>query len=226
MGFYKAGAKLVCICCAMLLLFGLSPTISYAEEGNTVWDALNKPSSGQADNKGGQSSPADSARLPGTNAPSGWMFVLQVIFSLGLVIVLIYLLLRFLANRQIGLGQNGPFKVLGAISLGNGKSLQAVMIGDSLYILGVGENIQLVRHIPAGEEMDVILADVEMKSSAAVSVGEWFASLRQKKRQQPFIQTKETGDSFEELLAKQWEQVTQQNEGSWEEQNQHRGERL
>ncbi len=212
-----AGACLAAICCAVLLVFSLFPAVTHADQERNVLEGLKQGSSQQTDSPtGGQDVPA----LPGSDTPSVWSVLLQVVFSLGLVAVLIYLLLRFLASRQFGGLGSGPIKVIGAISLGNGKSLQVVMVGDSLYILGVGEDVRLLRHIPAGEEMDVILSEAEMKPIAAKGVREWLNQLRGNKSHRELTEEPpQTAGSFEELLKQQWNAVNHSQTHLWDEQD-------
>jgi len=127
------------------------------------------------------------------------------VFSLGLIIVLIYFVLRFLGKRQIG-QQQGPIKVISAASLGNGKTVQIVLIGDSLYVLGVGENVQLLRVIPPGEEADLILADAEIQPVKPPFSWMPFGQKKQMEEEMLFPSGMEE-KSFQELLDQQWEDV-------------------
>lgn len=210
MNCYKAKAAFVWIFTAFLLLQSLFVTAAYAE-GNkepTVGEALQKrAATGQDAAPGGGSEQPIAPEIPGGNFASGWTLLLQVIFSLGLVVLLIYLLLRFLSKRSFsGLGQNGPVKVISAAPLGNGKSIQIVMIGDSLYIVGVVEDVQLLRHIPAGEEMDVLLAEAEIKAANGL-LGNLLPLFRGKREQEELVAQESMADSFEVLLEKQWSEV-------------------
>jgi flagellar protein FliO/FliZ len=159
--------------------------------------------------------------------PSGiGSILLRIAFYLGVVIVLIYLLLRFLARRQIGT-RSGPFLVVGAMPLGNGKSLHAVKIGDTLYLLGVGENVTLIRQIPPGEEQDAILAEAEWKAAPNEWIADWFSRFR-KQEQSPGLNLPGNGDvRFEEILAEKWEEVNGRPDGTIGQQveERNRGER-
>lgn len=211
MRFSRIGGSLLGICCAILLLVGLHPASAYAAAKTSVWDALQEPSAVKQSDGGTVSQP-ENITLASNNSPSGFMLFLQVVFSLGLIVVLIYLLLRFLAKKQVGNHQSGPMRVVSTLSMGNGKSLYLVMIGDSLYILGVGDTIQLIRHIPAGDEMDLLLAESEIKPQARV-LPDWFPLLRGKKDAGSLVsassQPEEDVDTFSALLDQQWEEVNQ-----------------
>lgn len=106
----------------------------------------------------------------------------------------------------------GPIKVISMAPLGNGKSVQVVMIGESLYVLGVGENVQLLHHIPAGEEADLILADAEIKG-ALPSPLKWLPFGGNRKNSDEFFQPSDgQGRTFEEILRNQWGTVTKRSE--------------
>jgi flagellar protein FliO/FliZ len=210
----KAKAAFARLFCAILLLLPLFASAAYAE-GNkepTVGEAIQKrAATGQeAVPGGGAAQPlSESPDIPGAggNVTSGWTLFFQVIFSLGLVVLLIYLLLRFLSKRSFaGLTQNGPMKMISAMPLGNGKSVQIVMIGDSLYILGVGEEVHLLRHIPAGEEMDLLLAEAEIKTANGL-LANWLPLFRGKRERAELDTLESTAGTFEELLTKQWSEV-------------------
>ncbi len=211
MRFSLIGGSLLGICCAILLLVGLHPASAYADEKTSVWDALQKPSAVNESDGGAVSLP-ESTTLPGNQSPSGFMLFLQVVFSLGLIIVLIYLLLRFLAKKQVGNNQSGPMRVVNSLSMGNGKSIHLVMIGDSLYILGAGDTIQLIRHIPAGDEMDLLLAESEIKPQSGL-LPDWLPFLRGKKESESLttytVQSGEELNTFSVMLDQQWEEVNQ-----------------
>ena len=49
-------------------------------------------------------------------------------------------------------------KNLGGLSLGAQKSAQLIQIGNRLYIVGVGDNITLLKEIDNEEEMNQLLA--------------------------------------------------------------------
>lgn len=209
--FRNTGARVALICCSFLLLLSLFSTNGYAaqkDEPKTVSEEYqNAEKTSQNLSPSQNNSQAEMVNLPGKDVPSGWTLLLQVIFSLGLIIVLIYLLVRFLAKRQIGnFNQNGPIKVISAMPLGNGKSVQVAMIGDSLYILGVGETITLLRHIPAGEEVDLVLADAEIKAATPL-LNEWLPFLRRKREQEPLELQQNASGTFDELLEKQWSEI-------------------
>ena len=47
---------------------------------------------------------------------------------------------------------------LGGLSLGAQKSVQLLQVGKTLYLVGVGEDVQLLREITDPEEVEALLA--------------------------------------------------------------------
>lgn len=199
MKFRNAGTRFIWVCCLLMLLVASLPGLASAE--GTVADAYNQ---GNAPAPAGGEQPA---AIPGSGTGSMWGYLVQVIFSLAFIAVLIYLLLRFLGKRQIGQGR-GPIKVISAAALGNGKTMQVVMIGETLYIVGVGENVQLLRMIEPGEEADLILSDAEIKSLESAFSWKWLPFGKKRQVEEEMLFSSEVdGRSFQEMLNGQWNDV-------------------
>jgi len=219
---WTAGTRLIGVVCLMMLLVASLPTLAMAE-GGTVFDGINNGKTSSNAPAGEDQQPA---AIPGSE-PGGMLgYLVQVIFSLGFIIVLIYGVLRFLGKKQLGQTQ-GPIKIISAAPLGNGKTLQVIMIGDRLYIVGVGENVQLLKEIEPGEEADVILADAEIPPLKKTL--SWLPFGKKKDVEEEMLYTGDmNGKTFQDLLNSQWNDqkkrpVQKQDWGSEEPQD--RGDR-
>ena len=83
------------------------------------------------------------------------MFVLGLLFGL----------LKFV-NRKNKLYDKSRFmKNMGGISLGQHKSIQLVVIGESYYLIGVGDDIRLLKEITDPEEIETIVEFYEGEST-------------------------------------------------------------
>lgn len=91
---------------------------------------------------------------------------LKFILSFLLVIGLLLLLLRYLTKRNKQMQANGPILSLGGQMLGNNRSVQVLLIGQTIYIVGVGEDVHLIREIPHGEEYKHLLESFESQADA------------------------------------------------------------
>lgn len=137
---------------------------------------------------------------------------IKMVLALVLIIGLIYFLIRVL-SRSRAIGLSGPFRLIGGVHLAPNKSIQMVEIGNDLYIVGVGEDVNLLGRIDKPEERDQILESVEGRSTFQAS--EW-------KRFKAFINRlapkhEEVGGSFQSLLSEKLNNYKTRNkaEDTW-----------
>lgn len=85
--------------------------------------------------------------------------IVQLVISLAVVIGMMWLLVKFLQLRSKWLTGHQPLKVIGAVGVGPQKTIQLVEIGDVLYVLGIGQDVTLLRVIDDPEELERIKED-------------------------------------------------------------------
>lgn len=81
--------------------------------------------------------------------------------ALLLILVLIYFLLKFLNKRNKMYNQVKTLENLGGIAVGQNKSIQIVRVGTKAYMIGVGENVQLLQEINDEKVINDLLQDKE-----------------------------------------------------------------
>jgi len=72
--------------------------------------------------------------------------LVKMFFALLLVLALIYFLLKFL-NKRNNFNRVKALENLGGISVGQHKSIQIIRIGSKLYLVGVGDNVEMLQEI-------------------------------------------------------------------------------
>ena len=82
------------------------------------------------------------------------------------ILILIYGLIKFLAIRQKNLQPNQAIKLMGGTPLGNNKSLQLVKVGDQLLLIGVGDQVTLLKEFLNEEEIKNIEENLANQPSA------------------------------------------------------------
>ncbi|MDV6376704.1 flagellar biosynthetic protein FliO [Sporosarcina sp. GW1-11] len=87
--------------------------------------------------------------------------LLAFIFVIGLLLWL----LRFMNNRNRKFDQNRLMTNLGGVPLGQHKSIQLVKMGNRYFVVGVGENVQLLREIDDPDEIADLLARYDQEGS-------------------------------------------------------------
>ncbi|MFD0711283.1 flagellar biosynthetic protein FliO [Paenibacillus sp. GCM10027626] len=99
--------------------------------------------------------------------------LIWVVFALLLVIVLIVVVIRWLAQRNRSWGANRSLRSMGGIPLGQNKSLQVVEVAGRIYVVGVGDNVALLDKIDDADEVERMLAQLEQQSGGAWKGGAW-----------------------------------------------------
>lgn len=150
-----------------LLAALLSPVgLASAEQLNkSVEDCLKKPEScndGQADKTTKQSDDKKS------QVGVGFLDFLRMILATAFVAALIYFLLKFINKKSIMYKSSQLVENLGGTSLGANRSVQIVKAGNKLLIVGVGENIQLLKEIDDPEEYSQVIQEYNSKMEQLV----------------------------------------------------------
>lgn len=97
--------------------------------------------------------PAVDPSTDSTAASSSFGDYVRMIFAFLFVIGLLLALLKFLNRRNRMFDQHRLMKNVGGLSLGQQKSIQLVNIGNSYYLVGVGNEVQLLKEITDPNEI-------------------------------------------------------------------------
>lgn len=131
--------------------------------------------------------------------------LIKILFSLGLIILLIYGMVRFLAVRNRHFQKGSVFANLGGIALGQNKSLQLIKVGSSLYLVGVADQIQLIRHIDNPEEIEELMEMIRQQQQVQYPSLPKFLDLGRFRRE-----NRGEEDRFESILEQKLSQLKQQ----------------
>ncbi|HLR66155.1 flagellar biosynthetic protein FliO [Virgibacillus alimentarius] len=100
--------------------------------------------------------------------------LLKMVLALFLVLALIYLFVKFLNKRNKLFQQVKSLENLGGVSVGQNKSVQIVRIGTKLYLIGVGDNVEMLHEI-TDEEVKKDLIRKEERTDLQTS--SWLLSI-------------------------------------------------
>jgi flagellar protein FliO/FliZ len=152
---FQTWVKIICI-----VFFALLSTqqIAYADQlNNSVKDCIQHPEKCKDSN----ASPRKAATQKNEAAQVGitiWDFI-RMIFATAFVVALLYFLLKFINKKSRSFKSTQLVENLGGTALGANRSVQIVKVGNELFIIGVGENIQLLKEIEDPQERQQILSD-------------------------------------------------------------------
>ncbi|WP_391121282.1 flagellar biosynthetic protein FliO [Psychrobacillus sp. L3] len=148
----------------MLILLPFQTVVHAATDTNeTVKEYLNK-SKEDIDN----TTPVELEKTPDADIPSGgisinaWDYV-KMIFALAFVILLLYGLLRFVNSKNKTYQTHQLIQNLGGVGISQGKSVQLLQVGNSLFLVGIGEDVSLLKEITDPEEIDKLTKKYDEK---------------------------------------------------------------
>lgn len=205
----------VLVMCLLVFLFIMPTPFSVHAEEPTVKDSYpdEKPDS---QNDVGEKEDRTEYQPPESKS-LGWILVKLVFYTL-LILVMIYALIKFLAIKQKKLQPNQAVKLMGGTPLGNNKSLQLVKVGEKVYLLGVADQVTLIKEFSETDEITSIESDLETQPTLFTSPLVKFANTVvdfSKEKVRNRVETKPTGNFeqlFKQSLSKQkakQDQITQ-----------------
>ncbi|OEH91295.1 hypothetical protein BFG57_06545 [Bacillus solimangrovi] len=101
---------------------------------------------------------AENETIPTFEQSVTWVDFVKLIFALAFIVGLIYFILRIVNQRNRMFGQARSLENLGGISLGNNRSVQLIRLGDRILVVGVGEDISLLKELSTKEETDELIS--------------------------------------------------------------------
>jgi flagellar protein FliO/FliZ len=143
---------------------------------------------------------------------NSFFMVAKVIFVLLLIIVLFYVLMRYVAKKNKGTMFGNSIRSLGGVPLGQNKSIQIVEIGHSLFVVGVGENIQLLDKIIDADEVAYISELLQSSQDDRMGFGtisKWINKLPMRKNE--VEEEVELTSSFQQVFHDKLKRVTDRN---------------
>lgn len=182
---------------AITLSFTTSITASAEKSSETVESFYKKPTETTENDKSEQNKQLDddvlSEESTSTSTSFGFLDFLRMIAATAFVIVLLYGTLRFINKKNKLQDKGNLVSNLGGTTIGSNRSVQIIKIGNSLYVVGVGENVQLLTEITNEEEKKQILDEHNQAVERVLAPADLLSKLYknkgiQKKDQLPFVE--------------------------------------
>ncbi|NYF24241.1 flagellar biosynthetic protein FliO [Sporosarcina sp. JAI121] len=136
---------------------------------------------------------------------------IKTLFALIFVIGLLFGLLKFVNRKNRLYDKSRYMKNMGGISLGQHKSIQLVVVGESYYLIGVGDDIRMLKEITDSEEIDKLVEFYEGDSveSPAGMLNRIVAKVTSKSKNNPYEKTEETTD-FSNMFKSRLEEMKEE----------------
>lgn len=153
--------------------------------------------------------PADDLPDFGSGTNDGSWFM--VIVVLALIVGLIVLLIRYLAYKNNSWFQGRSLRHLGGVGVGQNKSVQLIKVSDTIYVIGVGNDVELLDKIEDAAEVNKILESLSTPpmvpgSNLLAKLTNWMES-RKKLTVSKDESTSPEAESFQELFHSKLQQV-------------------
>lgn len=201
---------------ALIVLFALmsTQTIASAEQlNNSVKDCLEHPEKCKDTNQ----KTTKSAVAKNEAAQVGitiWDFI-RMILATAFVVALLYFLLKFINKRSRNFKTTQLVENLGGTALGANRSVQIVKIGSEIFIVGVGENVQLLKEIDDPSEREQIIQEYNNKMEQLIQPSDIVSKIMEKvKKRQPL---KQDGREFSTVFRQQLKELSKGREKLFEE---------
>ncbi|ATP42363.1 flagellar biogenesis protein [Solibacillus sp. R5-41] len=148
-----------------------------------------------------------------------WEYI-KILIALVFVLGLLLFVLKFLNKRNLSYQQNSVIRNIGGMSVGPQKSVQIVQISNQIYVLGVGEDIQLIKEISAPEDVERLLTqfeDKQLNASATPYIAELFNKFSKKNKPTNVTESPKFNEMFNERIDKIKQERSEELE-RWKEQ--------
>lgn len=130
-----------------------------------------------------------------------WDYV-KMLFSLIFVLALLIVILKFLNKRSSNYQQNRLVRNIGGITVGSQKSVQILHVGNTLYIVGVGENVQLLKEVSDPDEVQQLLEQYNDNQASVNTTPYIFDVFKKFSSKTSVVEKNESKTEFGEMLNK------------------------
>lgn len=144
---------------------------------------------------------------------------IKMFIALAFVLMLIYVLLKFVTKRNQLFQQGKSIVNLGGTSLGQNKSIQLIKVGNRVLVVGVGESISLLKEIESEQERKKFIEEFEWKQEQVMVSKNFLHTLTTFVNQSKKLNrvTKDTQSSFSTTFKDQLEKVKKERTKQFEE---------
>lgn len=212
--FYRTILKLM-LFASFFTVYSYQPiqqdNIVYAESNNSVNDCYKNPKECKDDTPAVD--PKDQSTAVGL---STWDYI-KMVLALIFVITLLYGVLKFVNSRNNKYQQSQLMQNLGGISLGQQKSVQLLKIGDSLYLVGVGDDVNILKEVTAQEEKAQLLNLYNEKQELTAQVPYIAEMMSKFKRKHPESEIDSSNKDFNEEFQQRLTEIQQDRRKELEE---------
>lgn len=147
---YRWLISLFAAVCLSLVPFSVQAEGS--SSGKSVYDTINN-----TDQKGEkEKAPTDNSPVS-SESESTFMMLVKLVFMLGIVLAILFFVLRFIQRKSVSFQDGKNLQSLGGIGIGQNRSVQLIKTGNSVLVVGVGDSVTLLKEITDEDEVQMML---------------------------------------------------------------------
>jgi flagellar protein FliO/FliZ len=188
-----------------IVLLGVQPLAQAEQLNNSVKECMDTPDKckEQGSKEPKESKDSEAAEGQPEQDESGkigltsWDFI-KMILATGFTIGLLYALLKFINKKSKVYNRSQLVENLGGAALGANRSVQLIKVGKRILVVGVGENIQLLKEIDNSEEYSQIIKEHNDKLEQLIRPSDIVTKVM--KRTQQTEENKQGSQNFSALL--------------------------
>lgn len=202
---------LVVVMISVLSFSVASTTVQAAEKEGMVSDNLQDSSK---DSKETPSKEPQTNEEPMSTGMSAWEYI-KIVLALLFVVGLLFFVLKLVNRNNKKYQSNQLLQNLGGVSVGQQKSVQLLKVGDSLFLIGVGDDVNVLKEITDEQEQQRLIQLHEDKQEFAAQVPyitELYSNVKQKFTKQSA--TKEETKPFKNELDEKLAQIKKNRQQS------------
>ncbi|WP_246010284.1 flagellar biosynthetic protein FliO [Bacillus yapensis] len=205
----------------MLLLFVvlLSTDIKvYAEPEDSVKELFEKPKDENTETKQTPEKEAEDITVQEntTVGITAWD-IIKMIFATIFVIALLYFLLKYINKKSHGYKDSQLIQNIGGAPLGANRSVQMIKVGERVLVVGVGENIQLLKEIEDEAEVRQIIEDYNNKMEQLISPSDIVTKVLQRTKTLNVFEKEKENTSFSSVLKSQLDKISKDRKKLYDE---------
>lgn len=203
-----------------LSLFNVDEITVHAEKnvGDSVYDYFQQQDEGaDQDKTENKSLPQknETAEIPSQKVGITAWDIVKTIFMLVIVIGMLFGLLKWLQKKNNVSPSVQTMKNLGGTNLGGNRSVQMIKVGNSILVVGIGENVELLKEINDEQEVNMIIEQFHNRMDQMVKPQDMISKLK------ALLKTKkgnsEENQSFKKELENQLNDIAEKRRKAYEE---------
>lgn len=188
----------------------------FAEQLNSVKDCIEQPDKCSEEQINPQDTDGGKTETSSKVGITIWDFVKMILATL-FVVALLYFLLKFINKKSHGYKNSQLVQNIGGTSLGANKSVQIITVQNRVFILGVGDNIELLKEIEDEEEARQIITEYNNKMEQLAGPSDIITKIIKMLQKNKTIENEKDKHSFSSTLSKQLEDISKSRKRLYDE---------